>query len=89
MKSLQESITIQKQSSFIEDLKKIDASEETVRKIEQSLENNAKARMEAIQGQYYETYHQIDNLLKVPKKSDSKQKTARLIRLSRFYFICL
>lgn len=56
MQSLQDSITTEKQNSIVEELKKIDVSEETVRKVEQSLENDAKVRMSAIQGQYYETY---------------------------------
>ena len=40
----------------LDELKRMDISPETVRKVEQDLETAAKAKVMEIQGQYYETY---------------------------------
>lgn len=42
-------------SQPIEELKKLNLSEETVRKVEQDLERAAKNQVAEVQGQYYET----------------------------------
>ena len=40
----------------IEEIKKMDLPEQTLRQVEQNLEDAAKAKVAQIQGQYYETY---------------------------------
>ncbi len=56
MEELQSSIKSDIGNQTLDELKKMDLSAETVRKVEQDLENAAKAKVTDIQGQYYETY---------------------------------
>jgi DNA invertase Pin-like site-specific DNA recombinase len=57
MEELQNSVVVPEISAApIEELKKMNLSDETVRKVEQDLEAAAKNKVTEIQGQYYETY---------------------------------
>jgi hypothetical protein len=57
MEELQNSFIIPDRSgSPIDELKKMNLTEETVRKVEQDLETAAKNKVTEIQGQYYETF---------------------------------
>jgi integrase len=57
MEELQNSVVLPELSGQpIEELKKLNLSEETVRKVEQDLETAAKNKVAEVQGQYYETY---------------------------------
>ena len=56
MEELQSSIKSDSGNQTLEELKKMDLSPETVRKVEQDLETAVKAKVTEIQGQYYETY---------------------------------
>ncbi len=53
---LRSSVKIDFTNQPLEELKKMNLSPETVRKVEQDLEAAAKNKVAAIQGQYYETY---------------------------------
>jgi hypothetical protein len=52
----QDSIKSDSQSQPIDELQKMNMSEEIVRKVERQLESAAKEKVADIQGQYYETY---------------------------------
>lgn len=52
----QDSLKSESQNQPIDELQKMNLSEETVRKVEQQLESAAKEKVADIQGQYYETY---------------------------------
>lgn len=56
MEELQSSIKSEVGNQTLDELKRMDLSTETVRKVEQDLEAAAKAEVTEIQGQYYETY---------------------------------
>ncbi|MFP5519913.1 MAG: recombinase family protein [Bdellovibrionia bacterium] len=56
LESFQETIKTSSHEGAINELKKMDLSEETVRQVEQKLENEAKSHVTEIQGQYYETF---------------------------------
>lgn len=56
MEELQSSIKSDTGNQTLDELKKMDISPETVRKVEHDLETAAKAKVTEIQGQYYETY---------------------------------
>ena len=56
MEELQCSIKGDTSNQTLDELKRMDLSPETVRKVEQDLETAAKAKVMEIQGQYYETY---------------------------------
>lgn len=56
MAALQDSIKEDATINPVEDMLKMDLPEETIKKVEQALENEAKSKVAEIQGQYYETY---------------------------------
>jgi bisphosphoglycerate-independent phosphoglycerate mutase (AlkP superfamily) len=56
MQEFQESIKADSNTQSLEELKKMDLLPETIKKIEQTLEQEAKSKVSDVQGPYYETY---------------------------------
>ena len=56
MEELQSSLKGDISNHTLDEIKRMDLSPETVRKVEEDLETAAKAKVTEIQGQYYETY---------------------------------
>lgn len=56
MKELQDSIKSTSNTQPLEELKKMDLDSETIQKVQNSLQEDAKSKVTQIQGEYYETY---------------------------------
>ena len=56
MQELQDSIKSDSSNQTIETLKAMNVSDEVVQKIQQKIEDEAKSKVTAVQGQYYETF---------------------------------
>ena len=56
MQEIQDSIKSTSSSQPLEELKKMDLDSETIQKVQNSLQEDAKSKVTQIQGEYYETY---------------------------------
>ncbi|MBL7555802.1 MAG: hypothetical protein JNM24_08260, partial [Bdellovibrionaceae bacterium] len=56
LEQLQESIKADSNNQSLDEMKKMNVSQEAIQKVETSLQEEAKSKVTEIQGQYYETF---------------------------------